>query len=510
MLKNFLCTSLLLFSFATIAEGKSLTIYTTNDLHGRLKPFEYHGTKDVGGAARRATLLKANPNALILDAGDFAQGTLYFKIFPNNVNLEVLKKSNYSALTLGNHEFDKGTEYIKKSASSTNLPIISSNIKFKDKELNKKIKKNFIKNINGINVAIIGVVDKSLKAQSSTNPATYQIYDEIKTIKKQVKKVDKKSDLIIILSHSGIEKDKEIAKKVKNIDLIIGGHSHTMLKEPLEITNQTGEKVLISQNGEFGTVLGQWDLEIEDDKIKSWKFKQIEINNKIQPDKEVENFIEKYDAPINDFSKDFVGSSLTPIDARRQIVECNLTTAGGLFHQAVKDKYPEVEITMNTSGGYRYGGILPVNMTKRDIAELFPFDSYLVILEVKGSDILSILETSSRILPKPEGFFLQTTGISYTVNTKNQSQVLDAKLTKILKKGNRVSDVMINGEPLNPDKHYTLATDTFLYYGGEGYIQLKKYKHVKHTYYFLDKILVEYLKKNSPVEVILKDKIILK
>ena len=510
MLKKILLTFLISLNLCTIAQAQNVTIFSTNDLHGRLLPFDYQDKKNVGGAARRATILNSEPNALVLDAGDYAQGTLYFKILKENLNLIIMEALGYDAITLGNHEFDKGIPYLKKSALSTKIPFLASNVKFYDEELDNLVQDFVIKEINGIKIAIIGVLDSALKATSSTNPNLYEVFDEVKSVQKAVKKADKKSDLIIVLSHCGIEKDKIIAQKVKGIDLIIGGHSHTMLKKPLKIRQSNGDNVLISQNGEFGTVVGRWDLTVEKDKISQAKFSYIPVNSQLRSDEKITNFLKSYDKKINDFSATVAGYSITPIDARRNSVRTHLTTAGALLHKAIKHYYPDVEVSFNTSGGYRYGDFLPQVITNKDVEELFPFESYLVLFEMKGSDIKELLETSSRFLPKASGSFLQTSGLSYTVNIDGKSKKLNQKLDTIIQNGTKVSEIKVNGEPLDSEKYYKVATDTFMYYGGDGYIELKKYKNVKHTYFFLDKILIRYLQENSPVEIKSTDKIILK
>lgn len=487
--------------------AKEVIIFSTNDIHGRLEPFNYGSFKNVGGASRRSAIFKAEENPLILDAGDFAQGTLYFKILENNLNLEILDKLGYHAIALGNHEFDKGVNYIKKSALSSKVPLLVSNVKFLDEEINLLVKRYVIKEVNDVNIAIIGVLDCAVKAISSTNPDEYFVYDEIETLQEIVDEVDVKSDLIIVLSHCGVEKDKKIAKEVKGIDLIIGGHSHTFLKKPIKIKQKNGDIVLISQNGEFGKDVGKWHLDVDGDKIKKYKFKQVLINDKLKEDEQIKNLILVNKAKIETFSNEVAGYSETLIDARREVVKSQLTTSGVLLHSAIKKYHPDVEISFNTSGGYRYGGFLPQTITNKDVVELFPFESYLVILDIKGSDIEEILETSSRFLPNPAYSFLQSYGISYDVDLKKQSKVLNGTLDKILKKGNRVSNILINNKPLDKNKYYRVATDSFMYFGGDGYVEFKKYKKVFHTYMSLDKILIKYLNENSPVKIEVKDNI---
>ena len=503
---SFIVSLLLCFN----ALAQSVTIFTTNDLHGRLKPFDYGELKDVGGAARRTTVFKSVPNALILDAGDYAQGTLYFKLLKENLNLKVMESQGYDAITLGNHEFDKGLAYLMRSAVFSKVPLLLSNVKFQDKELNKIINKYVIEEVNGVKIGIIGVIDSSLKATSSTNPDLYEVYDEIKTLKKIVRKVDRKTDLVIVLSHCGADKDRIIAREVNGIDLIIGGHTHTTLRKPIQINKSNGERVLISQNGEFGRLVGKWDIVVENDRIKRYKFRHIPITSKIPEDATTKGIIAKYDKMLDDYAKTVAGYSVTPIDARRKSVRTRLTTAGALLHDAIKYHYPEVEVSMNTSGGYRFGDYLPQVITNQVVEELFPFDSYVVLVKIKGSDIKEILETSSRFLPKSSSSFLQTSGLSYTVHFNRQPKCLNSKYDKIIQSGAKVSNVKVNGKPLDMEKYYLVATDNFMYYGGDGYIEFRKYKDVKHTHFFLDDILIKYLQINSPVEVKVKDRIIYK
>lgn len=502
MLKKIFCLSIFIFSVVLPTVANDIVIFTTNDLHGRLEPFNQN---KFGGAARRSELFRTEKNAIILDAGDFAQGTLYFKILPNNLNLDIMGKQGYSAIALGNHDFDKGTQYLKNSALSTDIPLLLSNVQFNDEELNKLIKSYIIKNVNNHKIAIIGVLDSAVKAITSTKSDDYQVFDEIKTLQSIVNEIDKKSDLIIVLSHCGIEKDKKIAQQVKGIDLIIGGHSHTFLKKPLKIKQQNGDIVLISQNGEFGKYVGKWELDIKNDKIKKYKFKQVLIDNKFTEDEEIKSIISNSNAAIECYSNKIAGSSTTKIDARRNVLKKQITSASVLLHTAIKKYYPETDVSFNTSGGYRYGGFLPQVITNKDVMELFPFDSYLVLLKIKGEDLKEILETSSRFLPKPSYSFLQTYGISYTVNLNAKPKVLNSTLDKIIQEGMRISDIYINGIPLDPQKYYTVATDSFMYYGGDGYLELKKYKDVIHTNITFDEILIKYLNENSPVSIELKD-----
>ncbi|MDD3594651.1 MAG: bifunctional UDP-sugar hydrolase/5'-nucleotidase [Candidatus Gastranaerophilales bacterium] len=498
-MKKILYSLILTFLFCAISFAKEITIYTTNDLHGRLEPVDYKNLTDVGGAARRAAVFVKDNKTLILDAGDFAQGTLYYKVFKDDINLEVLKKQNYDAITLGNHEFDHGLESLKYSISTSNVPFLSANIKFKDRQLNKLVKDYIIKDVNGIKAGIIGVTTQSIKATTDSNPEEYEVLDEIKTIKKIVKKIDKSTDIIIVLSHSGINKDIEIAKNTDNIDLIIGGHSHTLLRKPVVIEKKKGN-VYITQNGEFGVYAGKIVANVENDKITDFDFQLIPIDASINTNKEIEDYISIYTKQLEIYQNETAGTTTLPINSKKDFIRTNLTTAGSLLNKAELAAFPEAECAISVSGCLRQGGIIPAGeISYKDIFELLPFENYVVISQVKGKDILSVLENSARLYPKPSNSFLQVYNIDYTIDLKKEPMVMNENLTQILKKGSRVKNVFINSEPLDLQRYYSVATDSFLFNGGDGYIQFKNSKNPKHTYYFLDRMLIDYLKNNSPI-----------
>jgi 5'-nucleotidase len=255
---------------------KKITILHTNDVHSHIDPFPKNDPLNPsgGGVIARANLInlikKDNPHTLVLDAGDVFQGTPYFNFFGGELELKLMSKMGYNASTLGNHEFDNGMEKLSKVLKHANFSFLNSNYTLKNTPLENKIKSHEIFKINGIKIGVFGLgieleglVEKKLyKGIKYLNPIEIS-----KDISNDLK-YNHNCDLIICLSHLGFSysKDKNImcdlilAKQTKNIDLIIGGHTHTFLDEPVKVKNLENKDVIINQVGCFGINLGKIDF----------------------------------------------------------------------------------------------------------------------------------------------------------------------------------------------------------------------------------------------------------
>jgi 5'-nucleotidase len=263
---------------------KKITILHTNDVHSHIDPFPENDpiNPNSGGVVARSNLInfikKGNPNTLILDAGDVFQGTPYFNFFEGEVELKLMSKMGYNASTLGNHEFDNGIEKLAKSLKHANFSFLNSNYTFKNTALENKISKYKIFNVDGIKIGVfgLGIELNGLVEKKLYTGINYLDPVEISIDITNELKFNHNCDLIICLSHLGFSysKDKNImcdlvlAKKTRNIDLIIGGHTHTFLEKPVQIKNLDDKNVLINQVGCFGINLGKIDFYFSDEKIK--------------------------------------------------------------------------------------------------------------------------------------------------------------------------------------------------------------------------------------------------
>ena len=263
--------------------SKKITILHTNDVHSHIDPFPSTDpiNPNGGGIIARAKMIntfkKENPNTLVLDAGDIFQGTPYFNFFGGEIELKLMSKLGYNASTLGNHEFDNGIKKLAKSLKHANFPLLNSNYTIKNTPLEEKIKNYEIFIVDGIKIGVfgIGIKLKGLVDKNLYSGIEYLDPIEISQDVTNKLKNELKCDIIICLSHLGFNKrykdgimcDLILAEKTKDIDLIIGGHSHTFMKNPVKVKNLKGKQVIINQVGCFGINLGKIDFYLTENKI---------------------------------------------------------------------------------------------------------------------------------------------------------------------------------------------------------------------------------------------------
>ena len=279
-----------LSSFSTI-ETKKITILHTNDTHSHIDPFPVDHPKNpnMGGAARRAAIIesirKEEKNVLLLDAGDIFQGTPYFNYYGGELEFKLMSMMQYDLATMGNHDFDNGIEGFYAQLPHAKFDFVSANYDFKNTILNDIVKpyKIIIKDgikigIFGLGVQLDGLVDKKLYKETVYNNPIEVAQDMSRILKEE-----KKCDLVICLSHLGFKYKDEpekpsdviLAQKTKNIDIIIGGHTHTFLDKPVIEKNSEGKEVLINQVGCFGVNLGRIDFYLSNDKLHHNQTKNI-------------------------------------------------------------------------------------------------------------------------------------------------------------------------------------------------------------------------------------------
>jgi 5'-nucleotidase len=250
-----------------------LTILHTNDVHSRIEPFPMDGSRNqgLGGVARRAALIKKirqeQPNVLLLDAGDVFQGTPYFNFYGGEIEITAMSQMGYDAATMGNHDFDNGIAGFAKQLPHANFPFLVSNYNFNNTELKGKILPYKIFKKQGIKIGIFGL---GIELNGLVNKKNYGETEYLEPIAKAnetgtLLKNEMQCDLVICLSHLGYKyesdkvSDQVLAKSTRNIDLIIGGHTHTFMKLPETIMNLDGKPITINQVGFAGINLGRLD-----------------------------------------------------------------------------------------------------------------------------------------------------------------------------------------------------------------------------------------------------------
>lgn len=287
------------FAFASIGgltlqscdtRQKQITILHTNDTHSQIEPFasNHHRHANKGGVARRAMMVegirKENPNTLLLDAGDIFQGTPYFNYFGGEIEFKLMSLLKYDAATLGNHDFDNSIEGFNKQLPNAKFDFVCANYDFKNTLLDTKVKPYKIFYKDGIKIGVFGLGIELL------NLVSPDLYKETKylnpleiaqDISRELKN-KKACDLVICLSHLGYHytdsqkiSDLKLAAATKNIDLIIGGHTHTFLPKPTVVKNLNDENMLVNQVGAYGINLGRVDFYFDEHKNKKSSDKTI-------------------------------------------------------------------------------------------------------------------------------------------------------------------------------------------------------------------------------------------
>ncbi|SFI08714.1 bifunctional metallophosphatase/5'-nucleotidase [Halpernia frigidisoli] len=277
--------------------SRKLTVLHTNDQHSRIEPFDSSYTKNPnqGGFARRASLIqsirKEENNVLLLDSGDTFQGTPYFNFFGGELEFRLMSMMGYEASTLGNHDFDNGLEGFLKVQPNAKFPFICSNYDFKNTILDGQTVPYKILDKNGIKVGLfgVGIELEGLVGKKNYGETKYLEPVEIANHYADFLKNEKKCDLVICLSHIGYDYenepnkicDKKLAALTDNIDLILGGHTHTFLKEPEVFKNKSDKNVLVNQVGWAGLLLGRLDFFFDENK----KVQNVAWNNQVIGDR---------------------------------------------------------------------------------------------------------------------------------------------------------------------------------------------------------------------------------
>ena len=496
----------------------SLRILHTNDHHAHLEPVKF-GDRLLGGIARRRTLVdqirtesKNNQEPLLLlDAGDIFQGTLYFNQYLGQADLDFYNALAYDAGTIGNHEFDRGQQVLADFIAKAKFPIISANIDIApESPLYGKIRPWQILDIQGEKIGIFGLTTPDTAILSSVGDGV-KFTDPIAAARDSVSALKQQGiNKIVALTHIGFENDVVLAQKVPDIDIIIGGHSHTPVGNipnanhpyPLVEKNGTKEPVLVVTDWEWGKYLG--DLSVSFDrkgKLIAWAGKPHALDASIKPNQEFADKLKAYAAPIEALRQKIIGKSLVALDGDRIKMRTSETSLGNLIADAIlaKTKGDRVQVVLINAGGIRNSFPLG-DITMGNVLEALPFGNTITRVELTGKQLKEALESGVSMAEKEEGRFPQVAGIRFVWDVKLPA---GKRVTKI-----EVKDASGNFQLLNPKEIYRIATNNFLASGGDGYRTFAEGKNLLETGYLLSDAIAEYISANSPVQPKIENRIV--
>lgn len=473
-----------------------LTFLYFNDFHGALEPqdkkrkVKKDGQEveekyaDTYGIARMAAKVKEIKQinekqgilTFLIGSGDFLQGSLLSNEFKGEIEAEIFNKIGLSFYTVGNHELDFGTGVLLDFISANNASCVTANYKVD----NKYICEPQIKVINGIKIGFAGLVDSEAFTleKPKVDPQFLKrvnVENEIEKAKKIVEYFKKERvDLIVFCTHIGLDKDKELSKNVKDIDIIIGGDSHTKIDN----YERSGNTYIVQAEA-YGKFLGKMDLGIKEKDLICVDSELIELNEAVNPDNEVLNFLEEKRQFLKAKLDQVIAENDCFLNGERTSVRSEETNLGDLITDFLKD-YFNTDIAIYNGGGIR-SSIDIGKVTKGDIYRVLPFSTNNTeVLQISGEILLNMLNYNATQVGK--GGFLQVSGLTFE-----------------LEPNVGVRNVMINGQPLDLNKIYTLATNSFIARGGDGYDMLKNIpdqKPFRAIYGNPAPLLIEYILKN--------------
>lgn len=473
-----------------------LVILHTNDHHGLILPNDGRG-----GLAERATFIKsvraANPNVLLIDAGDINTGTALSNMFAAEPDFLAYNMMGYDVATFGNHEFDGTQAKLDKQIAMAKFPFISSNIKTADGSF-LGAGQYLVKNYDGIRVGLFGITTLRTKVIASPDKSLTFI-PEIEAAKAVVDilRNKEKVDIVIGITHMGDKQEAPdhvtstaLAAAVPGIDIITDGHSHTYMETPLKV----GNTYIVSAN-EWGKYVGEGKLSVVNGKLVKFDWQAVEINNKDKqtyaPDAEVAALIAPYKAKADASLKEVVGQASDDFIFGNRLTRYQETALGNMICDAnvwyFKTVYNQnIDFAFHNGGNIR--AALPKGpITMESILTILPFENYLYIVDLKGSDVLELFKFIGTIAQGAGGFPQFSSEVRYTIDkTPGQDNGV-------------VKDLTIGGAPVDPNKMYRLCTNDYVLGGGDGYVAMKNAQDPFNTSLLLSFVVSEYIKAQKTI-----------
>ncbi len=502
------------------AGGYQLAVAHLNDSHSHLEATPLTLTLDgqkttvqAGGFARLQTLLDemraADPDLLLLHAGDALQGTLYFTLFNGQPEFEFLNRLGVTAMALGNHEFDRGTAAIPPYLQWSNFPLISANIDFSGEPVMaaRRVPSSIVKEIKGERVGIIGLTTESTP-QTTLDVGQVRFLDARTSVERELAALTAQGvNKIVLLSHLGYREDLKLAAAVSGIDIIVGGHSHTQLGSkaglaaiglvpdgpyPTEVLAPDGGRVLVLQAWKWGQMLGRLNASFDaDGRITGYAanpvipvakrfvrdavevplespayaqivqtFKQGGLVQQIEEDAPAAAALAPYTAQLETFRKTSVAN------AAQDLLRGLNSGPGPLVADSMLAAMPRAQVAILNNGGVRKD-LLAGSISVGDVLELLPFANTLVLLDLSGAELKDALEQDIDFLigkkyPAPYPY---VAGIRFTVAPQ---AVRGRRVTAL-----EVRDAAGVYQAVRGDATYRCVVSNFVASGGDGFTPIR-------------------------------------
>lgn len=496
----------------------TLTILHINDWHSRIESNNKYETtcsaeeetegQCIGGAARLVTAVAERrkalegQNVLLLNGGDNFQGSLFYTTYKGKAEAEFLNLMKFDAMTVGNHEFDDGEDNLVPFLEDVAFPVLSANVQpDAQSKVGDRIKPSVVLEVGGQKIGIVGAVTTDTPVIASPGPHI-AIEDDIATITAEVEKLKAEGiNKIIALTHVGYPRDKELIATIPGVDVVVGGHSHSLLSNtdekaegpyPTMIDNPDGYKVPVTQAASYSKYLGEFTVVFDDDGVvREATGEPLYLDNSITPDAGVLARVKELAGPIEELKAKEVSETTAPIDGSRENCRARECEMGNLVADAILDrvKGQGVSIVFQNGGGLR-ASIDQGVVTMGEVLSVLPFQNTLATFQLTGKDVVAALENGAGQIEEGAGRFTQVAGLKYSFDAAAPS-------------GSRIKSVEVqeNGAwvPLDPEKTYLAATNNFMRNGGDGYTVFKENGTNAYDYGpGLEQVVAEYLTANRP------------
>ncbi|MDE5642181.1 MAG: bifunctional metallophosphatase/5'-nucleotidase [Muribaculaceae bacterium] len=446
----------------TPASAEKLVIMHTNDTHSHIDP-EADGS---GGILRRKSMIdsirQAEQNTLLIDAGDFVQGSLYFYLYGGKIEQELMNRLGYDMRILGNHEFDIGADSIAKILKDSHAELIATNYDLSGSALDSLFKPMAIKEFDGRRIGFfaINLDPEGMIAPGKADGVRYLDGIQAANAAAWWLRNIEHCDMVVALTHIGYNTsgadltDIALASGTRNIDLIIGGHSHDVVQpgdsdKPDRIRDLDGHEVTIVQAGKYGRNLGKIDIDLDNLAITPTLL-PVDSKAGAVTDTELAEWLVPYRQGLDSLYADKVFRASAEMPQGSEALKNFLSD---FIYDRATESTGGVDFAIMNDGGIRRG--LPKgNVGKGYILEMLPFGNSTVVLDIKGSDLADAFDVMAQGRVTAVS---RQVDVEYTPAVKNGQENTPGK----------IQSIRINGRPLDPDRTYRIATIDYLADGGD-------------------------------------------
>lgn len=469
-----------LFVVALPADAEKLVLLHTNDTHSQIDPTD----KNLGGVQRRKAIVDSiravHPNVLLMDAGDAVQGTLFFTVYGGEVETRMMDELDYDYAIVGNHDFDNGVEALAGNLEKSDVDWITTNYDLTGSRLEPYFKPYAIEEYGDKKVGIIGLNLNPKGMISEGNYDGVKYLDAIKAANATAwhLKHNEKVDLVVALTHLGYDEvppsDRQVAAASEDIDIILGGHSHTMIipGSGMEwVENIDGDSVLVTQNGKSGLVMTEVEIDLDSIGLKLPVYRQIAVDSRLDSriDHSLDSILAPYRAGVEEMMSRKIGK--TAFELSNEEAPLLNFLSDFILKRGSQMIKGGVDLALTNKGSLRRG--LPKgNITQGQVINMQPFSNRIVVMEIKGSDLAEAFDVMAR---------RNGDGVSEGVDV-----LFDPSMGKCI-------SIRINGHPLDKDKIYRVATIDYLANGGDYMEPLTRGSQVAHSDEILYNDLIDYI-----------------